>query len=133
MSVTAEALAPAARSVRSRFPRFNRIDVGIRSRISLAKVLRRAEGEREVVISGRGSTKPEVRAYSSSRSSISASLELESGCFEEDGRDSSYFKSSLRDLSFATEESRGFPDAREAFNFARFSAIDASRRRRALL
>jgi hypothetical protein len=60
-------------------------------------------------------------------------LELDSGCFEEDGRDSSYLKSSLRDLSFAIEGSRGFPDAREAFNFARFSAIEASRRRRALL
>lgn len=130
MSESADVFALASRSGMTIFPRFIRIEVGISSRISFAKVLRRVEGEREVVMRGRGSTMPDVRTYSSSRSSISESLEL--GCFECVGRDSSYLKSSRNVLSLATEGSNRFPDAREAFSFARFSATEASRSRRAL-
>lgn len=47
-------------------------------------------------------------------------------------RDSSYLKSSLKALSFATEGSSGFPEASDVFSCALFSAIEASRRSRAL-
>lgn len=70
-------LALATRSVRIVFPRFNRIEVGKSSRTSFAKALRRDEGDREVVTKGRGSMRPDVKAYSSSRSTRSAvSLEF---------------------------------------------------------
>ena len=130
MSESADAFALATRSGMMRFPRFRRIEVGKRRRISFAKVLRRAEGEREVVTMGRGSIRPEVRVYSSSRSSMSWSSYLDPAGA---GRDSSYLKSFRRDLSFEIEGSKGFPEARDAFSLERFSAMEASRRRRALL
>lgn len=128
MSVIAAAFALDTKSGRTRFPRFKRIDVGSIKRISLANVLRRIDGFREVVTIGRGSINPDVRAYSSSMSKRSASLFFCSDA----GNDSSYLKSSRSFLSFAMDGSRGFPEAREAFNCARFSAIEASRRSKAL-
>ena len=88
MSVIAAAFALDTKSGRTRFPRFNRIDVGSIKRISLANVLRRIDGFREVVTMGRGSINPDVRAYSSSMSKRSASLFF---CADA-GNDSSYFK-----------------------------------------
>lgn len=125
MSVSAAAFALDTRSGKIRLPLFKRMDVGRSKRISFAKVLSRADGDRDVVTRGRGSTKPDVRAYSSSTSMMSPSFPCP------DGRDSSYLKSSRRRVSFAMEGSKGFPDAREALSWARFSAIDASRRRSA--
>ena len=118
-SDSAEAFALDNRFSRIRLPRFNRIDVGSRSRISLLKVERRVEGSLEVVTSGRGSVRPDRREYSSSKSCASVS------------RDSSNLKSFRSSLSFAIEGSSGFPLANEAFKAARFSAIDASRSCRA--
>ena len=66
-----EELALETRLGRMRLPRLSRIDVGRRRRISLANAERRVEGEREVVISTRGSVIPLRWAYSSSRSSSS--------------------------------------------------------------
>lgn len=123
MSVRAAALALATRLGRMRLPRFKRIDVGNSSRISLEKAARRVEGLREVVTSGRGSERPESMEYSSSIESWAAA---ESG-----SRDSSYLKSLRRDLSLATEGSRGLPEARDFLSRARFSAMLASRSWRA--
>ncbi|EZF99716.1 hypothetical protein H113_00705 [Trichophyton rubrum MR1459] len=129
MSLSAEALALATRSLSTSVPRFSRIEVGMSSRISFANVLRREEGSRDVVTSGRGSTRPEVTAYSSSISISSvAPFAFESPV----GSDSSYLKSSLSRLSFAIDGSRGFPEARDCFSFALRSAIEASLSCRAL-
>jgi hypothetical protein len=76
--------------------------------------------------------RPDVREYSSSMSIRSECLSLDFDSLAADESDSSYLKSSRRAVSFAIEGSSGFPEAREAFNFARFSAIEASRRTRAL-
>jgi hypothetical protein len=59
-------LAEERRLGRIRFPRFRRMEVGSKRRISLLKVARRVEGLREVVTRGRGSLSPERRLYSSS-------------------------------------------------------------------
>lgn len=74
ISVSAAAFALDIRSGKMRLPLFKRIDVGSSNRISFANVLSRADGDRDVVTSGRGSTKPDVRAYSSSTSMNSSSL-----------------------------------------------------------
>jgi len=74
----------AQRMGRTALPRFSRILLGSRRRISLENWRRRDEGSREVVMRIFGSTMPESVAYSSSTwaaSSPSAS------------RDSSYLKS----------------------------------------
>lgn len=71
-SVRALELALETNEGRTRFPRFRRMDVGRRRRISFANAASRVEGEREVVISGRGSTMPERWAYSSSRARASS-------------------------------------------------------------
>lgn len=124
MSESPEACAEDTRLGRMRFPRFNRIEVGSNNRISFAKLDNRVEGSLEVVTSTRGSTMPERCAYSSSRSNSSFAVKS--------GRASSYLKSSRSVLSFAIEGSSGFPDAKEARSFARFSATSAFCRVRAL-
>ena len=67
MSVRAAAVAEPTSVGSTSVPRFSRMEVGSRSRISLLKVESRVEGEREVVIRGRGSERPERWLYSSSR------------------------------------------------------------------
>jgi len=59
MSVRPDALALETRFGRIVVPRFNRIEVGSRRRISLAKAERRVEGDREVVTRGLGSRIPD--------------------------------------------------------------------------
>lgn len=71
-SVKALELALDINEGRTRFPRFKRIDVGRRRRISFAKAASRVEGEREVVIKGRGSAIPDRCVYSSSRARASS-------------------------------------------------------------
>lgn len=73
-SVNALAFALATRVGKTCVPRFKRMDVGSRRRISFAKAESRVEGLREVVIKGRGSMIPERCAYSSSRARMSAGL-----------------------------------------------------------
>lgn len=58
-SVSAEELADETRLGRISVPRFRRMEVGSRRRISFAKAESRVEGEREVVTRGRGSVIPE--------------------------------------------------------------------------
>lgn len=58
-SVRAAELALATSVGNIKVPRFKRIEVGRRSRISFAKAASRVEGERDVVIKGRGSAIPE--------------------------------------------------------------------------
>ena len=65
-SVRPDALALETRFGSTVVPRLRRIDVGMSKRISLANAERRVDGEREVVISGRGSMMPDMWAYSSS-------------------------------------------------------------------
>jgi hypothetical protein len=107
------------------FPRLSRTAVGKSNLISLAKDESLEEGSLEVVTSTRGSTMPDSCAYSSSRSSCSFVVRSPA--------DSSYWKSFLRDLSFAMAGSSGLPEARAALSFARFSLISASRSRSARL
>ena len=73
-SVREEALALETRLGRIRLPLFKRMEVGSRSRISLAKADKRVEGEREVVTKGRGSVIPDRWAYSSSMSLWASAL-----------------------------------------------------------
>lgn len=72
MSVRPDALALETRCGRIVVPLLRRMEVGRSKRISLANAERRVEGDREVVISGRGSTMPDKWAYSSSIASTSA-------------------------------------------------------------
>lgn len=88
--------------------------MGRRSRISLAKAASRVEGERDVVIKGRGSAIPERWLYSSSRSSAGAA--------------SSYLCEARSAESFARPAARGFPLESEALSAARFEAVSAERR-----
>ncbi len=113
-SVSAAELALATRVGRIRVPRFSRMEVGRRSLISLAKAPSRVEGDREVVIRGRGSAMPERWLYSSSRSSAGAA--------------SSYLCEERSAVSFARTGARGFPLEREALKAARFEAVSAERR-----
>lgn len=117
-SVSAAELALVTSEGRTRVPRFRRIEVGSRSRISLAKAASRVEGEREVVTRGRGSVIPERWLYSSSRSGVV-------------GRASSYRCEVKRAVSLASEGARGFPLEREAARAARLEAVSAERRVRA--
>lgn len=73
-SVIAEALALETRLGRIKVPRFNLIDVGINSLISLAKADNLVEGDLEVVMMGLGSVIPERWAYSSSISWCSSAV-----------------------------------------------------------
>ena len=117
MSVRPEALALEMRFGRIVVPRLRRMEVGKSKRISLANAERRVDGDREVVTSGRGSMMPDKWAYSSSIANTS----------EGEGAFSSNLKSSRSAWSFAIDGTRGLPLASEAFNFARFSAVSASR------
>lgn len=91
----------------------------MRSRISLANADSRVDGEREVVMRGRGSTIPDRWLYSSSTSSgLAASA-------------SSYLWAARRVVSFARAGASGFPVAREAVRAARLAAVSAERRVRA--
>lgn len=113
-SVRAAELALATSVGNTKVPRFNRIEVGRRSRISFAKAASRVEGERDVVIKGLGSAIPERWLYSSSRSSAGAA--------------SSYLCEARRAESLARPAARGFPLESEALNAARFEAVSAERR-----
>lgn len=113
-SVRAAELALATSVGNIKVPRFKRIEVGRRSRISFAKAASRVEGERDVVIKGRGSAIPERWLYSSSRSSAEAA--------------SSYLCEARSAESFARPVARGFPLESEALNAARFEAVSAERR-----
>ena len=73
-SVKEEELALETRLGRTRVPLLRRMEVGSRSRISLAKADSRVEGEREVVTRGRGSVMPDRWAYSSSMSLWASAL-----------------------------------------------------------
>lgn len=74
ISLNALAWALATSVGRTCAPRFSRMAVGRRRRISLAKEASRVEGLREVVMRGRGSTMPERCEYSSSMARVSAGL-----------------------------------------------------------
>lgn len=113
-SVRAAELALATSVGNIKVPRFKRIEVGRRSRISFAKAASRVEGERDVVIKGRGSAIPERWLYSSSRSSA--------------GPASSYLCEARSAESFARPAERGFPLESEALSAARFEAVSAERR-----
>lgn len=113
-SVRAAELALATSVGNIKVPRFKRIEVGRSSRISFAKAASRVEGERDVVIKGRGSAIPERWLYSSSRSSAGAA--------------SSYLCEARSAESFARPAARGFPLESEALNAARFEAVSAERR-----
>ena len=108
MSLSALAFALEISEGRISVPRFSRIEVGRRRRISLLNVASRVEGEREVVISGRGSARPDSRLYSSSMVCWASMASW--------SRDSSYLKSLRRVLSLAMAGSRGFPVARDRFS-----------------
>lgn len=113
-SVRAAELALATSVGNIKVPRFKRIDVGRRSRISFAKAASRVEGERDVVIKGRGSAIPERWLYSSSRSSAGAPA-------------SSYLCEARSAESFARPAARGFPLESDALSAARFEAVSAER------
>lgn len=118
-SVRAAEFALATREGRTNVPRFKRIDVGRRRRISLAKADRRVDGEREVVTRGRGSAIPDRWLYSSSTSSGLAATA------------SSYLWAARRAVSLARAGVRGFPVAREAVRAAFLAVVSAERRVRA--
>lgn len=120
-SVKALELALDTNEGRTRLPRFNRIDVGRRRRISLANAASRVEGERDVVIRGRGSAIPERWVYSSSRASASSV----------EGAVSSYAWEARRAESAAREGVSGFPLASDAFRAALLEAVSADWRVRA--